>query len=159
MSKYCKNCGSAEFVPVDGFFYCAVCNTQSQVLREFDHDDEGAILMSATSTKIRQKKNKATKDEKEKKAEEVAVDEECHLPALKQDFPPYLGHAGLRLATFTKLLSHFSAMLIRDFGVPECVKWHVLSILQHYFQHFRTAFCKEELDEENPYCPLIKNEK
>ncbi|KAM3727993.1 TATA box-binding protein-associated factor RNA polymerase I subunit [Dirofilaria immitis] len=160
MSKYCTNCCSTDFALVDGFFYCAVCNTQSQVLREFDHDDEGAILMSASSTKIRRRKIKATKNEQEKKTEmEVATDEECHLPALKEDFPAYLGHAGLRLATFTKLLSHFSAMLIRDFGVPECVKWHVLSILQHYLQHFRIAFCEEELDEKNPYCPLVKNEK
>ncbi|EJD76549.1 hypothetical protein LOAG_06896, partial [Loa loa] len=50
-------------------------------------------------------------------------------------------------------------MLIRDFSIPEDVKWHVLSILQHYLQHFRIAFCEEELDEENPYCPLVKNEK
>ncbi|MCP9265310.1 SAGA-associated factor 29 [Dirofilaria immitis] len=102
-------------------------NTVPIVLREFDHDDEGAILMSASSTKIRRRKIKATKNEQEKKPrwcastsiKEVATDEECHLPALKEDFPAYLGHAGLRLATFTKLLSHFSAMLIRDFGVPE----------------------------------------
>ncbi|VDN88814.1 unnamed protein product, partial [Brugia pahangi] len=32
-------------------------------------------------------------------------------------------------------------------------------IVQHYLQHFRIAFCKEELDEANPYCPLIKNEE
>ncbi|VDK89015.1 unnamed protein product, partial [Litomosoides sigmodontis] len=158
MSGYCNDCGSTEFTPVDGFFYCAVCNTQSQVLREFEHDDEGTFLKSAPSTKIRQKKAKASKGAK-KFEEEEAVNEECHLPALEQDFPAYLGHAGLRLATFTKLLSQFSAILVRDFGVPKCVKWHVLGILQHYFQHFRVAFCKEELDEENAYCPLVKNEK
>lgn len=31
MSGYCSNCGATDFTPVDGFFYCAVCNTQSQV--------------------------------------------------------------------------------------------------------------------------------
>lgn len=31
MSEYCSNCGATDFTPVDGFFYCAVCNTQSQV--------------------------------------------------------------------------------------------------------------------------------
>uniref|UniRef100_A0A1I8EWE3 TATA box-binding protein-associated factor 1B n=1 Tax=Wuchereria bancrofti TaxID=6293 RepID=A0A1I8EWE3_WUCBA len=161
MSGHCNNCGSTDFTPVDGFFYCAVCNTQSQVLREFDHDDEGAILMSSLSTKISRKKTKTGKSEQGKKAaeEKETIDEDNRLPALKQDFPIYLGHAGLRLATFTKLLSHFSAILIRDFSVPECVKWHVLNILQHYLQHFRIAFCKEELDEANPYCPLLKNEE
>ncbi|CAG9537527.1 unnamed protein product [Cercopithifilaria johnstoni] len=159
MSGYCSDCGATDFTLVDGFFYCAVCNTQSQVLREFDHDDEGAFLMSAPSTKIRRKKTRAGKGEREKKDKEEVVDGDCHLPALKQDFPTYLGHAGLRLATFTKLLSQFSAMLIRDFGVPECVKWQVLNILQHYLQHFRVAFCEEELDEGNSYCPLVKNEK
>uniref|UniRef100_A0A0R3RY32 TATA box-binding protein-associated factor RNA polymerase I subunit B n=1 Tax=Elaeophora elaphi TaxID=1147741 RepID=A0A0R3RY32_9BILA len=153
MSGYCSSCGSTDFIPVDGFFYCAVCNTQSQVLREFDHDDEGAFLMSASSTKIRRKKTRTGKSEREKKAVEKEKVDEDHLPALKQDFPTYLGHAGLRLATFTKLLSQFTAMLIRDFGVPECVKWHVLNILQHYLQHFRVAFCEEELDERNSYCP------
>ncbi|VBB32450.1 unnamed protein product [Acanthocheilonema viteae] len=160
MSGYCNNCGAADFTPVDGFFYCAVCNTQSQILREFDLDNEGTFLISTPSTKIRQKKARAGKNERENKVEEEEeIDENYHLPALKQDFPTYLGHAGLRLATFTKLLSQFSAMLIRDFGVLECVKWHVLNILQHYLQRFGVAFCKEELDEENSYCPLIKNEK
>lgn len=42
-----------------------------QVLREFDHDDEGAILMSASSTKILRKKSRAAKGEREKKASEV----------------------------------------------------------------------------------------
>ncbi|EJW88015.1 hypothetical protein WUBG_01076 [Wuchereria bancrofti] len=155
MSGHCNNCGSTDFTPVDGFF------TVQCVLREFDHDDEGAILMSSLSTKISRKKTKTGKSEQGKKAaeEKETIDEDNRLPALKQDFPIYLGHAGLRLATFTKLLSHFSAILIRDFSVPECVKWHVLNILQHYLQHFRIAFCKEELDEANPYCPLLKNEE
>uniref|UniRef100_A0A915Q2Z8 TATA box-binding protein-associated factor RNA polymerase I subunit B n=1 Tax=Setaria digitata TaxID=48799 RepID=A0A915Q2Z8_9BILA len=159
MSQYCRGCGSTDFTPVDGFFYCTVCGTQSQILREFDHDDESGLVVSRF-TRIRRKKSPAVKGERENKAsEEITSDEEKRLPALRQDFPAYLGHGGLRLATFTKLLSRFSASLIRDFGIPECVKEHVLNILQHYLQHFHVAFCDEELDEEDPFCPLVKNEE
>uniref|UniRef100_A0A914R331 Uncharacterized protein n=1 Tax=Parascaris equorum TaxID=6256 RepID=A0A914R331_PAREQ len=67
------------------------------------------------------------------------------------DYPRFLKRAGLRIATFTKLLSRYSNILIRDFND------HALGIFQRYLRHLNVAFCDEEINEENPYCPLVRN--
>ncbi|VDK56236.1 unnamed protein product [Gongylonema pulchrum] len=71
MSGCCRSCGSTDFTLVDGFFYCAVCNTQSEVLREFDHEESGNAIASAAATKLRQKKKgpAVNRDKGEKNSE------------------------------------------------------------------------------------------
>ncbi|VDK55093.1 unnamed protein product [Anisakis simplex] len=106
------------------------------------------------------------------------------------DYPRFLGRAGLRLATFTEILFHFTTILIRDFDVDRSVRVslyllklmaisklnykdvlmirmkemivfiqnHALNIFQRYLSHMKVAFCDEEVDESNPYCPHVSNE-
>ncbi|VDN02915.1 unnamed protein product [Thelazia callipaeda] len=159
MAECCGSCGSTDFSIADGYFYCSLCNTQSQALREFDHEDEG-VLANALGTRVRTGKKKQAVGRKKVLLEEKTSNFDRSLPALRhKDFPEFLGFCGLRLATFTKLLARFSTILIHDFDVPESIRAHVLYIIQRYLQHCRVAFCMEELDEENSYCPLLNSSR
>lgn len=159
MSTTCNVCGSADFDLIDGFYYCTVCSTQSQVQREFEMVDDqlaenAAVAIAVKLTKKREKKGKKQKGVKP----ELTKEEEFMLPAkAHEDYEDVLMRPGLRLATYTKLLSRYCDVLIQQYNVPECVRKHALNILQQYLRHFKIAFCEEEINEEESYSRLMRN--
>uniref|UniRef100_A0A915CJS7 TATA box-binding protein-associated factor RNA polymerase I subunit B n=1 Tax=Parascaris univalens TaxID=6257 RepID=A0A915CJS7_PARUN len=160
-SSSCVVCGCEQFNLIDGFFYCALCNAQSQVQREVDLEDAnilgnvGAVVMTKLGTNAaadgrkRGRQKRKMQHSEEQMASWAAVETD--------DYPRFLKRAGLRIATFTKLLSRYSNILIRDFNVAPTIRDHALGIFQRYLRHLNVAFCDEEINEENPYCPLVRN--
>ncbi|VDM23388.1 unnamed protein product [Toxocara canis] len=141
MSSNCSVCGCAEFNLIDGFFYCAICSSQSQVQREVDTEDANVVdsLAAILATKITTKKTAADDGKGKRRSKYQPSDEQLVALAAvaNEDYPHLLKRGGLRLGTFTK-----------D---------HALCIFQRYLRRMNIAFCDEEITEENPYCPLVKN--
>lgn len=55
----CDNCGERQFECVDGLFYCQLCQTQSQDLREEEVEDEvHNVRLALHSTRVKVKKEK-----------------------------------------------------------------------------------------------------
>lgn len=63
------------------------------------------------------------------KDEEADADRDEILSSIKnRDYPAFLGQAGQRIATFSRLLKRFGDVMIRDFGVPETYSVNLLHI-------------------------------
>lgn len=67
------------------------------------------------------------------KDEEADADRDEILSSIKnRDYPAFLGQAGQRIATFSRLLKRFGDVMIRDFGVPETYSVRFLPIYTLY---------------------------
>ncbi|VDN56843.1 unnamed protein product [Dracunculus medinensis] len=131
-----------------------------QIQRELE-DDNGFYFTGLTKKLATQSQHQIVGDKRKKKTHETIHEDELgNLAGISdEDYPHFLNKAGSRLATASKLLSRFSNKLIMDCGVPNTARDHCLHIFQLYLKHFKVAFCEDELDVSNPFCPIVIEQK
>uniref|UniRef100_A0A914VBS6 TATA box-binding protein-associated factor RNA polymerase I subunit B n=1 Tax=Plectus sambesii TaxID=2011161 RepID=A0A914VBS6_9BILA len=121
-SNQCPTCGCENFDLIDGFYFCSICSTQSQTLREVATEGDQGPGDIGFRLRIRKPAEERRKEKESKAAqdEEADADRDEILSSMKnRDYPAFLGQAGQRIATFSRLLKRFGDVMIRDFGAPE----------------------------------------
>uniref|UniRef100_A0A914D691 TATA box-binding protein-associated factor RNA polymerase I subunit B n=1 Tax=Acrobeloides nanus TaxID=290746 RepID=A0A914D691_9BILA len=95
MTEICPSCGSRSFSIVEGFYYCDVCNSQSQ-RREIDvevEDESGAVIRG-----LRSKRTKTDgRTETQQKVKQAFIDPTMianERSLYEDDFPKFLSHTG-----------------------------------------------------------------
>lgn len=120
----CETCGGTEFSLHDGHYYCKICSTMSQRLREFD--DEMLVNVRA---KVSDPKTKKPKKKREKKKHEKFFEDGFDIEAIRHwtsnvsnDYPIYIRQTGRRVTTFARVVALWTETMITDFDVPESIR-------------------------------------
>uniref|UniRef100_A0A7E4VEG8 TATA box-binding protein-associated factor RNA polymerase I subunit B n=1 Tax=Panagrellus redivivus TaxID=6233 RepID=A0A7E4VEG8_PANRE len=151
----CDSCGNRKYGLIDGFYYCTVCNAQSQQLVEYEAEADTVIGVTHMRKKTGRKKKAApTTSASTSKANSRFMENGRNMAPIKhwtlndEDYPRYLRQTGRRLTTFARLLVQFCNRLHHNFGVPKSIFKIANYLLQKHFAHLGIAFCDAETVDE-----------
>ncbi|CAI5444528.1 unnamed protein product [Caenorhabditis angaria] len=179
-SQTCNSCRGTRFTLTDGFMYCDTCGAMLENFEELEEEDEQRINVGRAKIRVKKKKvaggraqegeDEEEDQEKERKvrSEEDKMREKSKFftsqPGTSQVIPPkstpdYLYRTGIRLATFSQLLSRCAKILVNDLNMPPEYNGACLRIFQKYLSHCQIAFCNEELtdDVDLQFSAIVEN--